>query len=270
METPCVVCQEVCPVSPKAIETYDEVITRVDGVKVTLNKPFIIPERCIGCGICEKECPVLDERAVYVTAVGETRFRNHSDRRLLLNDKDKNAALYLKDGEEKVELHPSLLSGAALLAKPQTSQKTEAKKSCSSGGCSSGSCGTSAKNTNIQVKLNQTPKLLHNDQAVNLPKRKSLSQMIINLGAAIQSGGCGGGCGCSSKTTNSCGTSGSCGTKKVEIPKALPVPIVPTNFSQSKEKSAKLENLSIQKSLSPHQDFDLVAWVEDLNKKSGH
>lgn len=84
METPCVVCEEVCPVSPKAIGTYDEQIKRWDGTIVTLNKPYIRPELCIGCGICEHECPVADERAVYVTAVGESRSK---DRSLLLRSK---------------------------------------------------------------------------------------------------------------------------------------------------------------------------------------
>ena len=82
METPCVVCEEVCPVTPKAIGTYDEVIERWDGTKVTLNKPYMRPELCIGCGICEHECPVLDDAAVYVTAIGESRSK---DRSLLLD-----------------------------------------------------------------------------------------------------------------------------------------------------------------------------------------
>lgn len=85
METPCVVCEEVCPVSPKAIGTYDEEITRWDGAKVLLNKPYIRPELCIGCGICETECPVIDDAAVYVTAVGESRSKERS---LLLGSKD--------------------------------------------------------------------------------------------------------------------------------------------------------------------------------------
>ena len=42
------------------------------GTTVTLQKPYKRPELCIGCGICEKECPVLDDAAVYVTAIGET------------------------------------------------------------------------------------------------------------------------------------------------------------------------------------------------------
>ena len=75
METPCVVCEEVCPVSPKAIGVYEEEITRWDGTKVTLAKPYIRPELCIGCGICEHECPVVDDAAVYVTAIGETRSK---------------------------------------------------------------------------------------------------------------------------------------------------------------------------------------------------
>jgi len=80
MQTPCVVCEEVCPVTPKAIGTYNETIKRWDGVEVHLNKPYMRPELCIGCGICQRECPVVDDAAVYVTAVGETR----SDERTLL------------------------------------------------------------------------------------------------------------------------------------------------------------------------------------------
>jgi len=31
------------------------------------------PDRCIGCGICQHECPVKDRAAIRVTAIGETR-----------------------------------------------------------------------------------------------------------------------------------------------------------------------------------------------------
>jgi len=73
MEIPCVVCEEVCPVAPKAIQTDDQEIRNIFGEMVVLQKPFIVPELCIGCGICQRECPVTDSPAVYVTAIGETR-----------------------------------------------------------------------------------------------------------------------------------------------------------------------------------------------------
>jgi ferredoxin len=75
------VCQEVCPIAPKAIQTYDEEVKDTFGNLVVLNKPFIIPDLCTGCGICQKECPVTDQPAAYVTAVGESRSQ---ERRLLL------------------------------------------------------------------------------------------------------------------------------------------------------------------------------------------
>jgi polyferredoxin len=40
---------------------------------VRLQRPVVEPERCIGCGICEHECPVSGLRAIRVTAEGETR-----------------------------------------------------------------------------------------------------------------------------------------------------------------------------------------------------
>lgn len=143
---PCIVCQENCPVSPKAIYTKERFSTvrdgefkviKVDGhilsldadlipgqyasgdyycfvgkdkykitentsrsikitasldetrnlqsknisIRVRLQRPFIDLEKCIGCGVCEHECPVTGKKAVRVSGEGETRS---SDRSLLL------------------------------------------------------------------------------------------------------------------------------------------------------------------------------------------
>jgi ferredoxin len=47
-------------------------------IKIELPVPKIDVSQCIGCGLCEHECPVVgDRRAVYVTAEGETRSQHY-------------------------------------------------------------------------------------------------------------------------------------------------------------------------------------------------
>jgi len=148
MDKPCIVCEENCPVSPKAIYTQECFNTVRDGiltvkkvadniieveqtivqgnfasgdfycaiegeerrkitantensleispdgqfvkmpaigdkikVQVRLQQPFVDIEKCIGCGVCEHECPVSGKKAIRVYAEGETRS---TDRKLLL------------------------------------------------------------------------------------------------------------------------------------------------------------------------------------------
>jgi polyferredoxin len=149
MDKPCIVCEENCPVSPKAIYTKEYFNTIRDGiltvkktsdntietiennlsldklatgdyycavegdkprkitantgntivissdnqfekipaagskieVQVRLQRPYVDIEKCIGCGVCEHECPVSGMKAVRVSAEGETRS---ADRKLLL------------------------------------------------------------------------------------------------------------------------------------------------------------------------------------------
>jgi formate hydrogenlyase subunit 6/NADH:ubiquinone oxidoreductase subunit I len=150
MDRPCIVCQENCPVSPKAIQTrevYNPVDTdsqlfvakgdsvyiefrdtvsamnsfatgdyyavvpppadhrprrivstwerglrvadedpfespllpgmRID-IQIRLQQPYVDPKQCIGCGVCEHECPVPGKRAVRVTADNESRTPEHA------------------------------------------------------------------------------------------------------------------------------------------------------------------------------------------------
>ena len=148
MGLPCIVCQENCPVSPKAIYV-EEIFSTVQAAPVTghgadeltvqvphkapegqfatgdyyckfadepdddrrliiantpetitispaepwpdplrlgqdlyiqarLEKPFVDPGKCIGCGICEHECPVNGERAIRVTSQNESRAPERS------------------------------------------------------------------------------------------------------------------------------------------------------------------------------------------------
>lgn len=148
MDRPCIVCQENCPVSPKAILTREEYrpvrlegtlhlsgiqnnrlrfdgpalpaerfatgdyyvsiddghpqapvrivdigpggISLADnpfaeaattGARITLlvrlQLPFVDPTHCIGCGVCEHECPVKGRRAIRVTAENESRNPRH-------------------------------------------------------------------------------------------------------------------------------------------------------------------------------------------------
>jgi len=149
MDRPCIVCQENCPVSPKAIFTREYFITVRGGVfsvlktnkpvvelegnrltpgrfatgdyyvkiaqqgwkqlihvvdntsstitldegelrdirtepgsrieiQVRLQRPYVDPKLCIGCGICEHECPVSGQRAIRVTAENESRSPERS------------------------------------------------------------------------------------------------------------------------------------------------------------------------------------------------
>ena len=75
MSTECMVCEEWCPTTPKAIylraaEAFDS-----SGRAVAVRQPYVDPARCVGCGACEYACPVKDRPAIYVTAIGESRAK---------------------------------------------------------------------------------------------------------------------------------------------------------------------------------------------------
>ncbi|GER93294.1 (4Fe-4S)-binding protein [hot springs metagenome] len=79
---PCIVCEEVCPTPKKAIWFEKAVVKDRRGKEVFVQQPRVDLDLCIGCGICEAKCPVVDSPAIYVTSIGESRSK---DNRLLMD-----------------------------------------------------------------------------------------------------------------------------------------------------------------------------------------
>ncbi|MBN1290814.1 MAG: 4Fe-4S dicluster domain-containing protein [Candidatus Latescibacteria bacterium] len=67
----CLICDEVCP--------YDAVeFHMVTDEKGTIQRPFVIEDKCVGCGQCENGCPVNGPAAIFVTPVNEVRKNDGS------------------------------------------------------------------------------------------------------------------------------------------------------------------------------------------------
>jgi ferredoxin len=89
MATTCIVCEEWCPTSPKAIYLVEEQATDRQGRHVTVKRPHVDPALCTGCGACEYACPVADQAAIRVTSVGESRSEQNQ---ILLRRKERDEA----------------------------------------------------------------------------------------------------------------------------------------------------------------------------------
>jgi ferredoxin-type protein NapF len=63
----CLICDEICP--------YDAITFRwVEGLK----RPFVLENRCNGCGQCEKACPIQGDSAIVVVPMAELRLAKGS------------------------------------------------------------------------------------------------------------------------------------------------------------------------------------------------
>jgi ferredoxin len=77
----CGKCEENCPAPGKAIHFYEDVPSRQAGAPaggqeaapeggiaedLLLRRPYVLPDRCIGCGQCEYVCPVRGRAAIRV------------------------------------------------------------------------------------------------------------------------------------------------------------------------------------------------------------
>lgn len=63
----CVVCQEVCPVPKNAISlSGGKLVDLPDGSKSYIVFPTVLADRCVGCGLCEHQCPVTGDAAIQV------------------------------------------------------------------------------------------------------------------------------------------------------------------------------------------------------------
>jgi polyferredoxin/formate hydrogenlyase subunit 6/NADH:ubiquinone oxidoreductase subunit I len=63
---PCIVCEEMCPTPQKSIRLEEAQVVDANGQVSTVLRPNVLREVCIGCGICEHQCPLEGEAAIRV------------------------------------------------------------------------------------------------------------------------------------------------------------------------------------------------------------
>jgi MauM/NapG family ferredoxin protein len=69
----CIVCEEVCPTTPKAIYLKEITVPGAGGKTLDVQLPYVDLRQCVGCGICENKCPVKGLPAIRTISAGESR-----------------------------------------------------------------------------------------------------------------------------------------------------------------------------------------------------
>jgi len=65
----CIVCEEMCPIPTKAIRLSGG--GGGQGSKSSTRRPKVQEDLCIGCGICEAQCPVKGQAAIRIFPDGQ-------------------------------------------------------------------------------------------------------------------------------------------------------------------------------------------------------
>jgi translation initiation factor RLI1 len=66
---PCIVCEEMCPTPQKSIHLDELTVDNGQGEQSFIQRPYVLREQCIGCGICEARCPLEGEAGIRVYRV---------------------------------------------------------------------------------------------------------------------------------------------------------------------------------------------------------
>lgn len=66
---PCIVCEEMCPTPHKSIRLEHAEVIDSYGQAITVQRPSVLRDLCIGCGICEHDCPLEGSAAIRVYGI---------------------------------------------------------------------------------------------------------------------------------------------------------------------------------------------------------